>query len=86
MNRKEVWESVVDAIEHRMTKTEFEKGEFRVEVNSKMGTITIIGPAPTRYAMTLMDVTGSHLEGGANPGDDIHVVLERRTESLRAYH
>src|SRR5215471_21091217 len=42
MNRKEVWEACIDAIEHRFLRTEFEPGEFEIHHNSAVGSITII--------------------------------------------
>lgn len=71
---QEVWESMVDAIETRFLRTEFEPDEFRVEHNTNMRTITVIRTEDNR-AWTLMDTTGSHLTGGANPGDPILVHL-----------
>lgn len=56
MDRKEVWEATVDAIEHRFLRTEFEEGEFEVLVNRAAGQITVIH-RPSREAMSLTDTT-----------------------------
>jgi hypothetical protein len=71
---QEIWECMVDAIETRFLHTEFEPGEFRVEHNTGMGTITVIRTSDNR-AWELMDTTGSHLTGGFKPGDPILVHL-----------
>lgn len=70
----EVWGAMVDAIETRFLRTEFEKGEFRVAHNNKMGTITV---SKGRRSWTLLDITGSHLTGGANDDDPILVHLPK---------
>ncbi len=75
MNRQEVWESVVDALEEKFLRTEFEKGEFEVHVNRGMRTITIVH-RPTNQVMAFMDVSYSHLEGGTE-NSKLKVVFDR---------
>jgi hypothetical protein len=65
---------MVDAIQNRFLMSEFEEGEFSVYVNNNMGTITVVRNEDRR-ALTLMDITGSFLKGGAFPGDPITVHL-----------
>jgi hypothetical protein len=69
---REVWECMVDAIQTRFLHTEFEEGEFKVLVNEKMGSITVVRG---RRAWTLLDITGSHLTGGGSEGEPICVHL-----------
>lgn len=57
----EVWDAMVDAIETRFLRTEFETGEFSVHHNDGMGTITVIRNHD-RHAWTLTHTTGSHYD------------------------
>ena len=57
----EIWECMVDAIETRFLRTEFEPGEFEVHSNRNAGTITVIRREDNR-AWTLTDTTGSHYD------------------------
>jgi len=61
MNRKEVWESVIDALETRFLRTEFEEGEFEVAHNTAVGSITIIDRT-TNEVFSLTDTTYSHYD------------------------
>lgn len=61
MNRKEVWEACIDALEERFLRTEFEEGEFEVAHNSAVGSITVIH-RPTNTAFSLTDTTYSHYD------------------------
>ena len=61
MNRKEVWEACIDAIEHRFLRTEFEPGEFEIHHNSAVGSITIIDRT-TNEVFELTDTTYSHYD------------------------
>lgn len=73
MDRQEVWEHAVEALEREFTSCEFEEGEFRVVHNKAMGTITIIENW-TKEALTLLDATGGmYTLGGV---DDKAVVVE----------
>ena len=59
----ETWDEAVAVLREH-----FEENGFRVDVNSNMGTVTIIHE---RKALGIMNVTDSHLEGES----PIHVVL-----------
>jgi hypothetical protein len=61
MNRIEAWETVVDALQERFERGEFEKGEFEIHHNDNARTITVIH-RPTNSAMTLTDTTGAHYD------------------------
>lgn len=72
MDRQEVWEHVVTAIEREFTSGEFGEGEFRVVHNSAMGTVTII-ETWTNEALSLLNATGGVYTLGG-PSDDAVVV------------
>jgi hypothetical protein len=61
MNRKEVWETAVSAIEQAFQSGEFEEGEFEVAHNTAVGSITIIH-RPTNQVFSLTDSTYSHYD------------------------
>ena len=63
----ETWSEVVDTLREHM-----ETLGFIVHVSENMGTVTIIHQG---NALTVMNTTGSHLTGGAVPGDPIAVHL-----------
>lgn len=72
MDRKEVWEHVVEALEREFTSGEFGEGEFRVVHNDPMGTVTIIENW-TSEAISLLNATGGVYTLGG-PSDDAVVV------------
>lgn len=71
MNRKEVWESIIDALEDRFTRGEFEPGEYEVAVNRAVGTISIIH-RPTRSVFALTDTTCTHYDSEDRLVTDTH--------------
>lgn len=75
MDRREIWEHTIQAIEEHFTSGEFSEGEFRVVHNDTMGTITVIEDVA---AFQLMDTTGSYCTGGTYEGEPILVHLPNR--------
>lgn len=57
----EVWDAIVDAIETRFLRTEFEEGEFSVHHNNGVQSVTIIRNGDRR-AWVVTDTTGSHYD------------------------
>lgn len=77
MDRQEVWEHVVHALEREFTSGEFGDGEFHVQHNDAMRTVHIIETHTSR-ALALMNVTGSTFSGGHAFMDElisVHVPL-----------
>lgn len=76
MDRQEVWEHVIEAIEREFLSGEFEDGEFSVAVNVTMGTITITSGGDS---FTLLNATGGYFTGGNHDSDPITCHLPSRT-------
>ena len=79
MDRKEVWEHAVSALEREFTSGEFGEGEFRVVQNEAMRTVSIISGG---RVFTLMDVSFSHLTGGRHDDDPVSVHLHSKPSWL----
>lgn len=74
MDRQEVWEHAVEALEREFTSCEFEDGEFSVVRNDSMGTITII-ETWTKQALTLLNATGGMYTLGGESDDAVVVQI-----------
>ena len=83
MDRQEVYEHIVGALEAEFTSGEFGEGEFVVKHNAAMRTITVV-EAATSEAFMLLDVTGSRFTGGRDENDPVlvHLSQGRYTERV----
>lgn len=81
MDRQEVYEHIVGALEAEFTSGEFGEGEFVVQHNAAARTITVV-EAQTSEAFLLLDVTGSRFTGGDGDPVVVHLSDGRYTERV----
>jgi hypothetical protein len=73
MDRQEVWEHVVGALEREFTSGEFGEGEFSVFHNQPMASISIV-ETRTSEGFVLLNVTGAAFSDGVDGnGNDVLV-------------
>ena len=80
MDRQEVYEQIVRALEDHFGSGQFERGEFAVAHNSAAGTVVVVDQFAGQ-AFVMLDVTGAAFSGGETESDPVVVHLPDRRQS-----